>query len=266
LGDEQKTPIPDNDKPKAKSNKFKYYVVFMIAIILFFNAYSPAKEYLAGVAETIENLGWYGSILSTLFCGCLVIPLALPYYVIETALGYTLKSFYQPFVIGSLSKFIGCSLCYFIAKNWFRERFIKHFEDYKIYRGITIMLERSPWKFSFIFRISLMPYFIKNYGLAIPNSVTYLMYIVPATLTGAILTAMNVHLTQTAKDISQYASSENPAEQNVSLPNMIMSLLSITLMIYVGRYTYRIMKDLDNEPKGVKQEKNGLDCVKLFLL
>jgi uncharacterized membrane protein YdjX (TVP38/TMEM64 family) len=247
----------DTPKPVAKSSlKFKIYLVCMLGVILFLNVYPPAKDYLVSITEQIENLGWYGSILSTLFCGFIVIPAALPYYVVETALAYSLTSFEQPFLIGTISKFIGCSVCYMIAKAWFREKIMNMFSDNKLFRGITLMLERSPWKFSFIFRVSLMPYFIKNYGLAIPNCVNYFMYIIPATISGALLTAVNVHVTQTVKELTEYANSESGGDVPIPIANVLFSIISIGLFAYVGWYTYRIMKNMDKEPKtAVKQEK-----------
>jgi len=249
------TDTPEDDSGSKNSLKFKLYVALVIIAIIFLNTYPPAKEYLVETTKSMASLGWYGSVLATLFCGLILIPLALPYYFVESTLAFNTQDFWQPFCIGVAAKIIGCSLCFMVARMWMSNWIIRKFKGNQIFRGILIMLERQPWKFSFIFRIIMLPYFLKNYGLAIPKNVTFLMYMLPAVLSGAILTGMNVHMTQTVRDLSGYGEDVNQQANPVSI---VFSVVGIGLMIYVGKYTYGIVQDIrreESKSKGTKVEK-----------
>ena len=240
------TLLPKSDlAQQSKINwKIKLYIIITIIMIIFIQSYPPFKKNLEEFIKTIENLGWYGSICSAIFIGVLIIPLALPFYLVESTLAFTLPTFWQPFFIGLTSKFIGCSICFILARRFVRKIIIDSFSSNMIYRGITVMLTREPWKFSFIFRIILLPYFIKNYGLALPKQVTYPMYIVPAIVTGALLTAINVNLTQTMRNIYEYNAKDST---DISIFNMILTVFAVGMMIYVIRYTYKVVKNIEAE-------------------
>ena len=253
--------LPKNEiAHKSKIDwKIKLYVIVTIVVVIFVHSYPPFKEKLEEFAKTLENIGWYGSICSAVFIG-LLIPVALPFYLIESTLAFNLPSFWQPFLIGLAGKFIGCSICFVLARRFARKVIIDSFSSNKIYRGITVMLTREPWKFSFIFRIILLPYFLKNYGLALPAPVTYLIYIVPAVVTGAIITAIGVNVTQTMKNIYEYNENEKDTV-GISSFNMILTVFAIGLMIYVGRYTYKVVKNIE-----VEEGNNNFIKLELYYL
>ena len=124
----------------------------------------------------------------------------------------------------------------------------------------SVQITREPWKFSFIFRIILLPYFLKNYGLALPAPVTYLIYIVPAVVTGAIITAIGVNVTQTMRNIYEYNENEKDTV-GISSFNMILTVFAIGLMIYVGRYTYKVVKNIE-----VEEGNNNFIKLELYYL
>jgi uncharacterized membrane protein YdjX (TVP38/TMEM64 family) len=225
------------------------WMLFIIASIIFVNAYPPANQFLTDLEASLQRLGWIGTVITVAVLGLIIIPLALPYYIVETSLALILNSFWEPLMIAGCSKMIGCSLCYFIGTTCLRARITHALESNKIFKSINIMLSKAPWKFSFIFRIILMPYFVKNYGLAVAPGITYWAYIVPGMITGVGTSAINIHLVQAVKNLSGVGSSYDTQWTNPL--SLSLSILSIVLLVWMVIYTYNMVKRLEREERAL---------------
>jgi len=150
--------------------------------------------------------------------------------------------FWIPFTIAVISKTIGCSICYVVAKFYLRKTLVKTFIQNRIYRGIDLLINRNPWRFSFLFRIIFIPYFLKNYGLALPEKVSFFVFIVTGLVTGFSSSAITIYGAQTVRAV---ATSDEIGASNIM--GICMTSLSVLAIIYVATYTYKIIKDLDRE-------------------
>jgi len=111
------------------------------------------------------------------------------------------------------------------------------------------MLQTNPWKFSFIFRLSLLPYFVKNYGLAVPQCITFSTFIVSAMTTGALVSGINIHVVQNVRDVA--TDPDSPSGTNPV--TVTLTVLSVLFVIYLGVYTYRIVKQLERDDMDLRK-------------
>jgi len=240
---------PKINKSACSVWTFWVWVLMIIGSLVFVSLYSPAKQFLITLGQEIEGWGWGGNIVMVLVLGLIIIPLALPYFLVETTLAIIIPGFWLPFSIAVASKTIGCSLCYLGGKTYLRKFLQDALNGNRIYKGVNIMLQTNPWKFSFIFRLSLLPYFVKNYGLAVPQCITFSTFIVSAMTTGALVSGINIHVVQNVRDVA--TDPDSPSGTNPV--TVTLTVLSVLFVIYLGVYTYRIVKQLERDDMDLRK-------------
>jgi len=238
-----KKPLKKKPKTRSRDWRFLIYVAILIFLVILFNFFPPARDFLVELGEHIEQLSWFGPLLFIFFLGCFVIPFGLPYLIFECTLALLYTTFWTPYFIALVSKFLGCSLSYYIAKLSVREKIEAWLEREKIYVGVQKLLNENPWKFSLIFRIILMPYVIKNYGLALPSNINYGLYITCALLGGALVSAMNINFAQQTKGVSDGFFNDT----EIGWLNVVLMFVTLFFLVYVAWYTMKILRDLRSE-------------------
>jgi len=231
------------NRSRSTDYKLLIYVVAIVASVIIFNFYEPARDFIVSIGQDIENLDWIGPLLFIAFLGCIVIPFGLPYLIFESTLALLFDSFMLPWIIAVISKFIGCTISFFIARFVLRTKIESWLEKEKFYQSVQRMIDENPWKFSWIFRITLMPYMIKNYGLALPDSINYFIYITTAVSAGALVSAININFSQQTREISEGFFNDTP----LGWYNVAMLVVTVSFLLYIVWYTMKMIKLLNSE-------------------
>ena len=236
---------PLKKKPKAKSSNWKLYTyaLFILSSVIIFNFIPKARNSIVTFGEYIDSWTWIGPLLLIGFLGCIVIPIGLPYLIFESTLALLYGSFIFPFLIAVISKFIGCSISFWIARSCLKQKFESWLSNDKIYESVEKLINNSPWKFSCLFRVILMPYMIKNYGLALPSTMNYFIYITAALLAGAFVSGLNISFAQQTRIISQGFFNDTP----IGWYNITMLLFTVLFLFYIVWYTAVMIKKLNHE-------------------
>ena len=250
------TPPP---APRQKSAFRKYWKLALIpiistAIFILVNVYPPAKLLIFGLAAKIRSVGWHGPVLIMLFIGCVVIPLALPMSIFEMTIALLIQNYWYAVLLSLGSKVIGWCVVYYITKNHIRAKILNKLRRKKLYRGIERMIEKKPFRFSLIIRFTALPFFLKNYCLAVFECISFKIYILAAILGSTHDTMIEIYLFQRAENISQMFDKNGLTTKG--LITIIMVVLSLSILIYIGLYTRRVIKEINEEasPLVKKQE------------
>ena len=232
--------------------RFYLGVFFSILGVILVNFCAPVRDLFSSIGEGIISVGWIGPLLMILFNGLIVIPLALPYLIFELTIALSIPVFFEAMCISIAGKMIGCTVSYIIAKFALRKRIHEYFRDMTLYKAIDYVMEAKPIRFSIILRIAMMPLFLKNYGLALPNTVDFKIYTLCAFITSIPTTAINMYLLRQAGDlVGFFDSSKTGGERTVSL---MLITFSLGVYVYVFLYTRKVMKELKALDKSNKMK------------
>lgn len=113
-------------------------------------------------------MGWTGTLILISFCGFIVIPLALPYNIFEVCIAFMSPTYWAALGYSFGAKTLGTLMSFILARTFLEDTIRDKVKYNKIFIAVETMLEERPFYFSFIFRLMLIPFFIKNYVLALP--------------------------------------------------------------------------------------------------
>jgi len=215
------------------------YFCSILSLILFFNLYPPAKQAIVSLGEHFQNQGILGDFMIILLLGGLIIPLSLPYMLLEATIALIIPSFWKPFALAICSKVLGCSVCFVLIRYCFKDYASNICSQYKLYRGIERLLQRNPLKFSLVLRFIFLPYVVKNYGLALPDCINYYVYITAAFITGIVQSTIHILIVQQTKN------AVSGTEESSSLLSIALFVFGICSIGYVVYYTRKTMKEME---------------------
>ena len=230
-----------------KQIPWKLYTLttFTILSLIVVNCVPPVKEAFFHLGVFINSAGWFGPICLMLFNGLIVIPLCLPYIVFEMIVACLIKNFFCSLFVSVGAKVIGASISYFITKRLMGQKIHDYLLMVKAYKGIQHAMEKNPFKFSLIFRVIVLPLFLKNYGLAIPKTIDFKLYIFCVIVTSIPVTSLNIYL------LRQAGAAGSLVDGSKSLSQLgfagCMVLLSVCLFIYSFIYTKRILSEIEKK-------------------
>jgi uncharacterized membrane protein YdjX (TVP38/TMEM64 family) len=222
---------------------------FMFTIML--NVYPPAKLLLLNLSIEINALGWFGTLLLSFVTGCIAIPFGLPYLAFETINVLLNENFFVALVSSVLSKVIGCSIVYYIIRFHLRKKISEHSKETKFYKGVEKMLQKHPLKFSFIVRVTVLPFSIKNYSLAIPDCINYKIYITAMIMETIPKSCIDIYLLQRAHRIGDLVTKSTTMEKFITIFLVTMSIL---ILVYIAYYSKRVIKEIDSEMDALHTE------------
>jgi len=208
------------------------------------NVYPPMKLLLLNLSVKINSLGWLGTLLLSFVTGCIAVPFGLPYLVFETINVLINDNFFVALTSSVLSKVIGCSIVYYIIRFHLRKKIPEHSKETKFYKGVEKMLQKHPLKFSFIVRVTVLPFPIKNYSLAIPECINYSIYITAMIMETIPKSCIDIYLLQRAHRIGDLVTKSSPMEKVVTV---FLVSASILILMYIAYYSKRVIKEIDAE-------------------
>jgi uncharacterized membrane protein YdjX (TVP38/TMEM64 family) len=233
---------------------WRVYLGFFLALLgaILANFCTPVRDLFSSIGEGILDMGFFGPLLLILFNGLIIIPLALPYLVFELVIALSMPVFFEALCISIAGKMIGCTVSYIIAKFALRKRVHEYFRDITLYKAIDYVMETKPIRFSILLRFAMMPLFVKNYLLALPNTIDFKIYTLCAFATSIPTTAINLYLFRQAGDIvGFFDDSKTDGERIVSL---LLIVFSLSVYIYVFFYTRKVVKELKALDKSNKMK------------
>jgi uncharacterized membrane protein YdjX (TVP38/TMEM64 family) len=239
-----KDPVKRNPE-KQKFGKLALYLIIFFVVILFFDSFPPARYFFTDIGTQLENLGILGAVFVIFVNGCFAIPFALPYIVFEVLVALFFQHYWYALTLSVISKVVGCSICFWVAKSdTYREKIRDMLSKHKYYTSMEHLLEQRPLKFSMAFRIILLPFFIKNYGMALPYTITFKTYMTAAMLTTIPYSIINIYICQEGMNIFDLVANSQVEQLTTSL---ICLGAAFSLVLYVLWYTKRMMKFVEEE-------------------
>jgi len=231
------------EEPEKKSSAWKLHLLtaFTLISLLLFNFCTPIRDAFFQLGVVIQAMGWPGPFFLMLLNGLIVIPLALPYPVFELTIALLVENYLAAVWFSLAAKTIGAAVSYIVTKNM-REKIRGYLLSVSVFKGIEYSMEKDPIKFSLIIRIMILPIFVKNYGLAIPNSVNFKLYMVCDLITNIPITIAYIYLLRQAGNVSSIFSPDQSWEQMTFTLTMIT--LSIGLFIYIAIITKEVLKQM----------------------
>jgi len=256
--------MKDEQQSEARKNnsftKLIIYIVIFFGVIIFVNMYSPAKLFFYQMGKSIQDVGWYGPGLIVLLNGLLIIPFGLPFSIMEMAVALLIPQFLYAAFINFLSMLVGTSVCFVLGKYVIKDQIQSVLAKQKIYKVIEELLRQKPLRFSLIFRVLLLPYVVKNYGLSLPDHITFSIYLPAATIVAVFYGLIETYIYQSAGNLSNILENSNNFQIIFNLGTLGMSVL---LVVYIIWYTKKFIKKLEDRADKVqeveeqqKQQKN----------
>jgi len=215
--------------------------ITLISLILF-NFCAPIRQAFFQLGTFIQALGWPGPFLLMLINGLIVIPLALPYPVFEMTIALLVENYFAAVWFSLAAKTIGAIVSYVVTKHM-RERIRGYLLSVKVFKGIEYSMEKDPVKFSLIIRIMILPIFVKNYGLAIPKSVNFKLYMICELITNIPITIAYIYILRQAGNMHSLFD-PNQSWQQMTF-SLTMLTLSIALFVYIAIVTREVLRQLE---------------------
>jgi len=231
------------EQTDSSGKKLVLYLVFFVLLIALFNFYPPAKLYLFNIGEKMQSFGWYGILLMMLISGCLLIPFGLPYNIFEMVLSFIIPHYVKVLILSMSCRMLGCFNSYFLGKYAIKNKIMSVLNKQKGFKAIQHLLEERPFYFSVLFRLMTLPYFVKNYALAIPDNVGFGLYMLAAFIGSAPYSVVQIYLFQQTNSINELLDGKKSTLQKAFSWSTL--ILTITIIIYLVRYTKKFMKNLE---------------------
>lgn len=138
--------------------------LILIALFIFFFFDKRFKHFLLDFSHQ------YGSI--TFQNVCLMVLIETVFLMIgfsaaipEVCFTFFLKNYLAAFLIVFVARQLATIFAYFIGRYIFKEALDQYMKKHKLYICLKTMLKTSPYKTISIIRFSMMPNFVKYYGL-----------------------------------------------------------------------------------------------------
>jgi len=253
LGLEIKEPFePTPSQSSERSPLKKYFVIaliliFSLTLILFLNFYPPAKIAIVNAGYKIKSLGLLGDILIILISGVILIPLCVPHVIFTMVFSLVINNYFEAVMLFLLSDLVGNAVIYILTKKYIHTAVNTRMKNNKLYRGIELMLSKNPFKFSIIIRLTILPSFMKSYGLAVYNSISFVPY-VTAGFIGLIPRGfLEIYVFQNMKNMNDILSGNRGGMYRMMTVGIV--LVSIMGISYLVFYTQKVLKDIGEETK-----------------
>lgn len=253
---EIKQPLePTPSQPAQKSRAANYcilglIIIFSIALIAFLNLYPPAKYAIVNAGCRIKSLGLLGDIIIILINGLILMPLCVPHVVFTMVLSLVIRNYFEAVLLFLLSDLVGNVVIYNLTKRYIHDTVHSRMKNSKLYRGIGLMLSKNPFKFSIIIRLTILPSVMKSYGLAVYDSISFAPYVVAGFIGLTPRGFLEIYIFQHVKNMNDMLSGNHGNLYKMMTVGMI--LVSIAGITYLAFYTQRVLKEIDEESKGLR--------------
>jgi len=256
LGLEIKEPFEPTPSQSPERNRLKNYfiialiLIFSLTLILFINFYPPAKIAIVNAGYKIKSLGLLGDILIILISGVILMPLCVPHVIFTMVLSLVINNYFEAVALFLLSDLVGNMIIYNLTKKYIHTAVNTRMKNNKLYRGIELMLSKNPFKFSIIIRLTILPSFMKSYGLAVYDSISFAPY-VTAGLIGLVPRGfLEIYVFQNMKNMNDILSGNHGGMYRMMTVGMV--LISIMGISYLVFYTQKVLKDIGEETKSLR--------------
>lgn len=244
---------------QKQQSPWKIYLITILGLlcIIIINTVPAVKEGLFELGTKINSIGWIGPFMLVLLDGLVMVPFGIPSLVFDMVLALLIKNYVHALSLSLASKMLGATMSFILTKYILKEKIRNLFNGHKVFRCIEHAMEKSPYKFSIIFRVTVLPLFVKNYGLAVPKSVTYKVYMICAFVTTLPVSALNIYLIRQAGNVGNILHQTHSIFE--ILGAIFMLSLSVCLFVYTARYTKKLLLELEEEEDKTKAPEEAVE-------
>jgi len=234
--------------------------IFILLILLFAGvgvflySFNPAYEFIAGFFVSMRELGFLGVVLlTTIFTFWIII--MLPAMLLEVFAGFVYKDqFYNAIIISFFGKLFGMLIIYVISRKFLRN---SKFAKKPLLRALNNAIKEQQTRFIILIRLSLLPLFVKNYGLSVLD-VRFWNYAIISTLASFPMSLWNNYMG--AKSAQILDKDNDSSSRTESLILLIIAIVaSVLLFMYLAFLTRKVMRELKEYQTSSKIRCETLD-------
>lgn len=244
-------PTPSQPVQKSKAANYcilGFIIVLSMALVALINLYPPVKYAIVNAGYKIKSLGLLGNIIIILINGVILMPLCVPHVVFTMVLSLVIRNYFEAVTLFLLSDLVGNVVIYNLTKRYIHDTVHSRMKNSKLYKGIGLMLSKNPFKFSIIIRLTILPSFMKSYGLAVYDSISFAPY-VTAGFIGLIPRGfLEIYIFQHVKN-DILSGNQGSLYRMMTIGMVLVSIAGIT---YLAFYTQRVLKEIDAETQGLR--------------
>lgn len=235
--------------------------LILIALFVFFFFDKRFKNYLLDFSQQ------YGSITFPNVCLMIIIEtvflmVGFSAAIPEICYAFFLKNYLAAFLIIAVARQLATIFAYFIGKYIFKEALDQYMKKYKLYICLKNMLKTSPYKTISIIRFSMMPNFVKYYGLPAldPPFWKLNIFVVASTLVQSHCYLLLGYFARSQFEIKTGTFS-NPTTRAIAIACGIFYVVMLFALFFV---IYKEMKKLEKknaalQQRLIEQEDKNLD-------
>jgi len=136
----------------------------LIGLFIYFLVDKKFKNLLLEFSQEYGTISFVNVSLM-IFIETVLLMLGFSAAIPEICFAFFLKNYLATFIIIAVARQLATIFAYFIGKYVFKQAMDLYMQNFKIYICLKSMLKMSPYKTISIIRFSMMPNFVKYYGL-----------------------------------------------------------------------------------------------------
>jgi len=224
-----------------------------MAVSYFIGNNPQLKARAASTVLFMRENPWLGVVIHATLSTAITVS-GIPFSLVDLGAAWVYPF---PAALGMLlfSKTLGSTLCFFVAKRALPESRKASILSHPTVARVNKILARSPIYYGTLFRLALLPAFVKNYGLALLD-IEFKKYITCCLLGSCFGVPCQAYLGNQLGDIYLgFRSAEEAAQADpmLLLGGMAPALAMLVLMPNIAR----ILLGKDEDDKPVENSKNG---------
>eukprot|EP01119_Soliformovum_irregulare_P024984 TRINITY_DN9114_c0_g1_i1.p1 TRINITY_DN9114_c0_g1~~TRINITY_DN9114_c0_g1_i1.p1 ORF type:complete len:235 (-),score=35.65 TRINITY_DN9114_c0_g1_i1:29-733(-) len=225
-----------------KTISFASFVVILIILPLLFDKDILLTK-ISAIIDWIHSLGWIGPLVLSIL-HILAVSVCFPGTVLFELGAGLLFGIFGGVLLVSFSKSLGGSIGFLLGRYLFSDFVRESLRSHRSFDNIRRNVGRDMWsslKFATLLRLSPLPSWINNYGLAV-TSIEFPPFFI-ATLVGSLPTIFqNVYMGSCLQSLVMIEA------DSLGWSKYLLLAISVASSILIGRITYSYAQD----PKGSK--------------
>jgi kynurenine 3-monooxygenase len=209
----------------------------VLLISLFYVDKQQARSYIINIIEWLHSLGALG-ILIFISCHAAAVVICFPGTVIfELGAGLLFSFFFGVMLVLSAKTLGGC-LSFFLGRTLLRDWVLERLRGYPRFQLISERITQDSLRFAFLLRISPIPSWMNNYGLAV-TSIPFSSFFFATAIGGLPTIAQNVYIGSLVQSTAALASASSLPDPSATTIQTVMGFLGLAAMIILSRQLYR---------------------------
>ena len=249
--------VPDKETFIKRHNVIFFILKVLCVFVIMWLVFWKCQKQFFVMLAAFEGMkpAWKGPVLYILLIAAWMI-LMLPQAIVVLGSG-AIWGLYKGALIGLVGKTLGSMLAFFISRRWGSSLVSSRLKDPKaaaLLRALNVLVTERPHFFTFLVCASLIPAFIKFYGLGTLAAVPWWSYLLFGILWSIPFCLIFSFVGSSAADLgSALKSSSTNGPPVVKLATLVALIFTLLLVLFFGWYTRKVLY----KHVAVAQEKLG---------